>query len=56
MNHHPSILNALAADRQRELRAAGRAARSRGPDTPRRARRARVHIALRRRPRPQHAC
>jgi len=38
--HHPQIIqNALAADRQRELRAAGRAARSRGPDRPRRERR-----------------
>ena len=56
MNHHPTILNALAADRQRELRAAGQAARSRGPDKPRRAGRPRMHSALRRRPRPQHAC
>ena len=34
MNHHPIVHAALAADRQRELRAAGRAARSRAPDRP----------------------
>jgi hypothetical protein len=56
MNFHPAISNALAADRQRELRAAGRTARSRGPDKPREARRSRVHLTLRRRPRAQHAC
>jgi hypothetical protein len=53
MNHHPTIHNALAADRQRELRAAGRAARSRGPDRPRRTRRRRIQML--RRLRAQHA-
>jgi hypothetical protein len=37
--HHPAMIqNSLADDRVRELRAAGRAARSRGPDRPRRVR------------------
>jgi hypothetical protein len=54
MNHHPAIYNALAADRQRDLRAAGRAACSRGPDKPRRVRRGRIRTTLRR-ARVQHA-